>query len=342
MALSGAGYAVSHASPLPDGVPFSLPILCPVPELAALQARSDLPLQPPATVSRGVPQILSHEGGVYKLGYEDGAVLEGTHLIFASTRYASKLLPALGKTLPLRPVRAHQLSFSGQLLNKAVAEHLGYGTLAAWVSEQETTLVYDGLADQQQATFNTEADPRVVEALMGWMRAHAANSNAPLPEPVVHAWLLATTPDYAPVLGPWVGEPNLWMAVGYAGWGASMALPLANTFVNAFNSGSWPASLSPFNPSRFADGLARPILRPQWLVDRAEPSMQPQFASNVRLVGGRTIEVASEVQLVGGVKLERANTVRTTEKVIQRAGVGDVQQGPTRPEKGKVRMASVR
>lgn len=342
MALSGTGYSVSHISPLPDGVPFSLPILCPIPELAALQSRADIPLQTPAIVSRALPQSVAYANGTYTLTADDGTVLEGTHLVLASSRYASKLLPMLGKTLPLRPVRAHQLSFSGSnLLSKPVAEHLGYGTLAAWVTDTETTLVYDGLADQAQATFSSEPDPRVTSALALWMRSHASNPATVLPEPTVHGWLLATTPDYIPVLGPWVGEPNLWMAVGYAGWGASMALPLANAFVNALNSGSWPANLSLCSPSRFADGSARAVLRPRWLVERAEPSLQPQFASNVRLVGGRTVDVAREVQLVGGVKLERAGTVRTTEKVIQRAGVADVQPN-TRPEKGKVRMASVR
>lgn len=348
-ALMAAGWPVTHVVPQPLPKPFALPLHCPIPQLSKLNAAQPA-LAQPITVEGTPTTIAPHPESTlpWLVELDTGARLEAAHVIIASSKLAGKLLGPLGISLPLRPARAHQLTFPGitaEQFGESLATHLGYGTIAAFAHQTDAgapvlDVVYDGLADPTQATFHTEPDTRVAHAISSWLAKHRSHL-IPLPQAEISTWSLATTPDYMPIIGPWMGTQvpkGLHIVAGYAAWGPVLATGLAQVYINALGSQQWPAELAFTDPTRFAEGRASAALKPIWLIERDNPLYSPAFAGNVRLLGGKAMSFMNNVQLVGSGPPEYAHNVQMTGKTIQHPASTRVREVGSR----NIRMGGVR
>ncbi len=78
---------------------------------------------------------------------------------------------------------------------------------------------------------------------------------------VIRVWtgFRAATPDKLPLIGPFPGDPTLWLATGHEGLGITTSLATAELLASAFTGTEPPIPPEPFLPSRFKNEPTHPI-----------------------------------------------------------------------------------
>jgi glycine/D-amino acid oxidase-like deaminating enzyme len=71
---------------------------------------------------------------------------------------------------------------------------------------------------------------------------------------VLRVWtgFRAATPDKLPLIGPFPGDPTLWLATGHEGLGITSALATAELLAAGFTGGQSTIPPEPYLPTRFA------------------------------------------------------------------------------------------
>lgn len=158
--------------------------------------------------------------------------------------------------VPMRPARCHilQVSPNGTMPMQMVARKLAYGELVAKYQRSGRVLVsYNGLMDQAQATWSTQADIDAVN----WMQARAPELLGPLQHATVHQQSvvsIAVTPDFLPCVGFMPQLENLYVAVGFNGKSYAYAAALSKVIAAQLDGEEPPVDISAFKPDRFIDG----------------------------------------------------------------------------------------
>jgi D-hydroxyproline dehydrogenase subunit beta len=68
----------------------------------------------------------------------------------------------------------------------------------------------------------------------------------------IRAWtgFRAATPDKLPLIGPWPGDPSIYLATGHEGLGITTSLATARLLVNQLAGVGSAISVAPYLPSR--------------------------------------------------------------------------------------------
>jgi len=317
--LAQAGQVVMQIG-LAGGNRVQLPVLTTPKQVWPGQVRPPLPSAPPALVAQDIALAVTPEGQLEVI-IDDQAPLRPERLVIASARAAALLMPQLNVKLPLRPVRCHVVNLAGAGTPEPVT-YLSRGSI--FNLGAPAAILYDGLIDPRQATYLQMHDLAVQGALGAWLAKRGLEA-AGVPQVVT----TATTPDYLPAFGAWEGQPQLWLAVGWHVWGASVAGSMAAKLAEMMLKGEvvTDVDMSRLNPARFHTGNWQKTPRPAWLPEFSQP----------QLVGGlKDVTHADTVNTVNGPTVERAGTVKTADgPITQRAQV------QTRPAKPKVQTGGL-
>ncbi|HEX2859592.1 MAG TPA: hypothetical protein VHP58_05305 [Alphaproteobacteria bacterium] len=306
--LAQAGHAVTHVA-LAGGNHADLPSVLPPRQVWPLEAQ-------PAVAPAAEPmfaetlQLSLNAAGQLQLAINGQPPVVPAHIIIASSRAAARLLPQVGLKLPLRPVRCHAVPLR---LPAGIAEttHLSRGSII--FVPQNNSILYDGLIDPRQATFQQTADTAVQTALEQWLIKRNAAAGGP-----AAVLTTATTPDFLPAFGPWQVDGNkqfatLWLAVGWHMWGTGIAGSVAAKLLAMLGGDTnTDIDISRLNPTRFHTGNWQKAERPSWLPEHAQP----------QLVGGqKEVTRADTVNTVDSPNVERGKNIQVNEApTMQRAG----------------------
>ena len=93
-------------------------------------------------------------------------------------------------------------------------------------------------------------EPEVIEALT---RITPKLFPALMNIPIVHYWTgnMAFTPDEQPLVGPWPGQTDLWLIVGFSGHGMPFSQALPAALAARLTGGDGPIVPACFDPARF-------------------------------------------------------------------------------------------
>jgi glycine/D-amino acid oxidase-like deaminating enzyme len=207
-------------------------------------------------------RTIKHLGdGVAQL--DDGSKLSAPKLVNAMGADAGKCTPGL----PVKKRKGHlaitdrypefvrhQLVELGYLKS---AHSLTTDSVAFNVQPRQTGQILIG-SSRQYGNEDSQVNQEILSAMLlraeTYMPGIASLS-------VIRVWtgFRAATPDKLPLIGPFPGDPTLWLATGHEGLGITTSLATAELLASAFTGTEPPISSEPFLPSRFENEPAHPI-----------------------------------------------------------------------------------
>jgi D-hydroxyproline dehydrogenase subunit beta len=194
----------------------------------------------------------------------NGERVEAAHVIVANGIGASGLM----RSLPLQPKKGHLLitdRYPGLIghelleLGYIKSAHHATGTSVAFNAQPRPT---GQLLIGSSRQFDT-TDPAVEMPVLAQMLQRAARYLPQLPKlNGIRAWtgFRAATPDGLPLIGryggPAAGDPEIWLAVGHEGLGATTSLATAQLLAAQIAGGPTAIPIDPYLPARFALGVS--------------------------------------------------------------------------------------
>jgi D-hydroxyproline dehydrogenase subunit beta len=233
----------------------------------ALLVPEDAVVYPPATAMQIAIQARSHGAAIYlgrtvarmgdgELLLDDGRVLKAPRIVNATGAWAPQLTPGIAVKkrkghlviTDRQPgfVR-HQLVELGYLKS---AHSVTADSVAFNVQPRKTGQILIG-SSRQYGNENTRAEQSMISAMLN-RAAQYMPSLGRLPAIRVWTGFRAATPDKLPLIGPWPGDPTVWLATGHEGLGITTSLGTAALLTAQITGAQSPIPIEPYLPSRYA------------------------------------------------------------------------------------------
>jgi glycine/D-amino acid oxidase-like deaminating enzyme len=191
---------------------------------------------------------------------EDGTTFTAKVVVNAAGESAQKLTPGL----PIRPRKGHLVitdRYPGTIRHQLV--ELGYlksahgstaDSVAFNVQPRATGQVLIG-SSRQYGSADREPEPRIVSRML-----RRAFEYLPALEQAsaIRVWtgFRAATPDKLPLIGPWPGDPSVFLAAGHEGLGITTSLGTAQLVCDSLLGRPPKIPIDPYLPSRQMPGAA--------------------------------------------------------------------------------------
>lgn len=175
-------------------------------------------------------------------------------VLIATNAYAPQLLPELGRLI--FPIRGQvQATAASEIRMSPIACITNFG-YEYWHWTPEGRLVLGGKrpVDEHGETGWQERVNPAVQAALDEFRRQIYPQAADLPVERRWSGIMGFSADGLPLIGPLHGDPTLWVAAGFTGYGLGMCWSVAQAVAAVFRgeAGQWAEWLDPLKPNRFA------------------------------------------------------------------------------------------
>ena len=207
-----------------------------------------------ATLRTGVTVSTIGQG---KAALADGSVVSGNIVVNAGGAWAPELTPGL----EVRKRKGHLVitdRYPGFLRHQLV--ELGYlksahsvsgDSVAFNVQPRRTGQILIG-SSRQYGAEHKEVDQIILSRMLQRAQEYMPSLGA---MSAVRTWtgFRAATPDKLPLIGPWPGDPSLFLATGHEGLGITTSLATARILVDQITGAQPEIPIEPYLPSRMKE-----------------------------------------------------------------------------------------